>query len=217
MLPKASTVRRLFIVDCRHYAGVDLLFVLSCFLITRVLLRTRKSERYYKDFYTRRCLRTWPLHYSALLMMFVVAPFCIHAKRAYEDGLGNDAYGNTGGSIGICLPLAVGTAVAVADRRLLCLTADGSGMYTLQALWTMARGSPNVATVVFDNRDYAVLKREYSYFGIGTPRSPVGVSSNPAVRSDGCQHRYARKLLWSACCVVSSGKRYTTQLQAAFP
>jgi len=77
--------------------------------------------------------------------------------------------GNTGGSIGIALPLAVGAAVACPDRRVLCLTADGSAMYTLQALWTMAREGLNVTTVVFANHDYAVLKREFSYLGVGSP------------------------------------------------
>jgi acetolactate synthase-1/2/3 large subunit len=81
----------------------------------------------------------------------------------------HDWLGNTGGSIGIAMPLAVGAAVACPDRPVLCLTADGSGMYTLQALWTMAREGLNVTTVVFANRDYAVLKREFSYLGVGQP------------------------------------------------
>ena len=81
----------------------------------------------------------------------------------------HDWLGNTGGSIGIALPLAVGAAVACPNRRVLCLTADGSGMYTLQALWTMAREGLNVTTVVFANHDYAVLKREFSYLGVGNP------------------------------------------------
>jgi acetolactate synthase I/II/III large subunit len=81
----------------------------------------------------------------------------------------HDWLGNTGGSIGIALPLAVGAAVASPERRVLCLTADGSAMYTLQALWTMARESLNVTTVVFSNRDYAVLRREFSYLGVGNP------------------------------------------------
>jgi acetolactate synthase I/II/III large subunit len=76
---------------------------------------------------------------------------------------------NTGGSIGIAMPLAVGAAVACPDRRVLCLSADGSGMYTAQALWTMAREGLNVTTVVFANRSYAVLKREFSYLGVGDP------------------------------------------------
>ena len=81
----------------------------------------------------------------------------------------HDWLGNTGGSIGIALPLAVGAAVACPNRKVLCLSADGSGMYTLQALWTMAREGLHVTTVVFANRDYAVLKREFSYLGVGNP------------------------------------------------
>jgi acetolactate synthase I/II/III large subunit len=81
----------------------------------------------------------------------------------------HDWLGNTGGSIGIALPLAVGAAVACPARRVLCLTADGSSMYTLQALWSMAREGLNVTTVVFANRTYAVLQREYSGIGVGAP------------------------------------------------
>ena len=81
----------------------------------------------------------------------------------------HDWLGNTGGSIGIALPLAAGAAVACPNRKVLCLTADGSAMYTLQALWTMAREGLNVTTVVFANHDYAVLKREFSYLEAGDP------------------------------------------------
>jgi len=81
----------------------------------------------------------------------------------------HDWLGNTGGSIGIALPLAVGAAVACPEKRVLCLTADGSAMYTVQALWTMARENLKVTTVVFANREYAVLKREFSYLGVGEP------------------------------------------------
>ncbi|MGC2477402.1 MAG: acetolactate synthase large subunit [Candidatus Sulfotelmatobacter sp.] len=77
--------------------------------------------------------------------------------------------GNTGGSIGIAMPLAVGAAIASPERRVLCLSADGSGMYTLQALWTMAHEGLKITTVIFANRTYAVLKREFSYLGIGEP------------------------------------------------
>lgn len=81
----------------------------------------------------------------------------------------HDWLGNTGGSIGIALPLAVGASVACPERRVLCLTADGSAMYTVQALWTMARENLNVTIVVFANHEYAVLKREFSYLGVGEP------------------------------------------------
>lgn len=81
----------------------------------------------------------------------------------------HDFLTNTGGSIGIAMPLAVGAAVASRARRVLCLSADGSGMYTLQALWTMAREGLNVTTVILANNQYAVLKREFAGLGVGAP------------------------------------------------
>ena len=81
----------------------------------------------------------------------------------------HDWLGNPGGSIGAALPLAVGAAIACPDRRVLCLTADGSAMYTAQALWTMAREKLKITTVVFANRAYAVLRWEFSGLGVGAP------------------------------------------------
>lgn len=88
---------------------------------------------------------------------------------AAKGALPHDWLACTGGSIGIAMPQAVGAAVACPGRRILCLTADGSGMYTLQALWTMARENLNVTTVVFANREYSVLKREFASLGFGSP------------------------------------------------
>ena len=65
-----------------------------------------------------------------------------------------------GGSIGQGLPVAVGAAVACPERKVIALEADGSGMYTLQALWTMAREKLNVLTVIFANRRYRILDIE---------------------------------------------------------
>ena len=79
----------------------------------------------------------------------------------------------TGGSIGIGLPLAVGAAVARPDRKVLALEADGSAMYTAQALWTMAREGLDVTTVVLSNRSYAILNMELQRVGAtaGGPRA----------------------------------------------
>jgi acetolactate synthase-1/2/3 large subunit len=71
----------------------------------------------------------------------------------------------TGGAIGIGLPMATGAAVAAPDRPVLCLQADGSAMYTPQALWTQAREGLNVTTVVLANRSYAILNIELHRVG----------------------------------------------------
>jgi acetolactate synthase-1/2/3 large subunit len=71
----------------------------------------------------------------------------------------------TGGAIGIGIPLAVGAAVACPDRKVIGLQADGSGMYTVQALWTQARENLDIVTIVFANRKYAILQGEMRAVG----------------------------------------------------
>jgi acetolactate synthase I/II/III large subunit len=71
----------------------------------------------------------------------------------------------TGGAIGDGLPMAVGAAVACPDRPVLVLQADGSAMYTFQALWTMAREQLDVTVVLYDNASYAILQGELSRVG----------------------------------------------------
>jgi acetolactate synthase-1/2/3 large subunit len=51
----------------------------------------------------------------------------------------------------------------------LSLEADGSAMYTLQALWTQAREGLDVTTVIFNNGSYAILELEFSRVGAGGP------------------------------------------------
>ncbi|ETF02932.1 hypothetical protein W822_08865 [Advenella kashmirensis W13003] len=72
-----------------------------------------------------------------------------------------------GGAIGIGLPLATGAAIACPDRAVICLQADGSAMYTLQALWTQARENLHVITIIFSNRSYALLHQELAKVGAG--------------------------------------------------
>lgn len=71
----------------------------------------------------------------------------------------------TGGAIGQGLPNAVGAAIACPDRPVLALVGDGSAMYTIQSLWTMAREKLNVITIVFSNRSYAILNVELQRVG----------------------------------------------------
>jgi acetolactate synthase I/II/III large subunit len=75
----------------------------------------------------------------------------------------------TGGAIGQGLPVATGAAIACPDRKVLCLEADGSAMYTLQSLWTQAREGCDVTTVILNNRSYAILQLELSRVGAGDP------------------------------------------------
>jgi acetolactate synthase-1/2/3 large subunit len=74
-----------------------------------------------------------------------------------------------GGSIGFGLPTAIGAAIAAPSRKVLALEGDGSAMYTVQSLWTMAREGLDVTVVVFANRAYRILQGEYAGVGAGTP------------------------------------------------
>lgn len=75
----------------------------------------------------------------------------------------------TGGAIGQGLPLALGAAIACPDRKVLALQADGSGMYTVQALWSMVREQVDVTVVIMNNHSYAILAIELARVGAGQP------------------------------------------------
>lgn len=90
----------------------------------------------------------------------------------------------TGGAIGQGLPLAIGAAVACPDRKVLALEADGSGMYTVQALWTMVREALDITVMILNNGSYAILNIELSRVGVETP-GPTALSlldlTNPEI------------------------------------
>lgn len=76
----------------------------------------------------------------------------------------------TGGAIGQGLPLALGAAIACPERKTVALQADGSAMYTIQALWSMAREDVDVTVVLLNNQSYAILNIELERVGAaGTP------------------------------------------------
>lgn len=75
----------------------------------------------------------------------------------------------TGGAIGQGLPVAAGAAVACPGRKVIALQADGSAMYTIQALWTMAREALDVVTIILNNGSYAILNIELQRVGVAAP------------------------------------------------
>ncbi len=72
----------------------------------------------------------------------------------------------TGGSIGYGLPCAVGASLAAPDRPVINIEADGSAMYTVQALWTMARENLNVTTLICNNGGYNIIAVELERAGL---------------------------------------------------
>ncbi|HET8749003.1 MAG TPA: acetolactate synthase large subunit, partial [Ramlibacter sp.] len=79
-----------------------------------------------------------------------------------------------GGAIGAGLPVATGAALgAGGQRRVISLQADGSAMYSLQALWTQAREKLPCTTVLLNNRKYAILQGEYR--GVGATPGPTAL------------------------------------------
>lgn len=89
----------------------------------------------------------------------------------------------TGGAIGQGLPVAVGAAVACRGRPVLALQADGSAMYTIQSLWTMAREQLDVTVLILNNRSYSILELELGRVGAEDPgpkaKAQLDLSSPP--------------------------------------
>ena len=110
----------------------------------------------------------------------------------------------TGGAIGIGIPLAAGAAIACPDRKVISLQADGSGMYTVQGLWTQARENLDVVTIIFANRAYSILQGEMRAVGV----NDFGVNARRMLDLD------KPELDWCALAKgmgVESGRATTTQ------
>ena len=71
-----------------------------------------------------------------------------------------------GGSIGYGMPCAAGASFAAPDRPVINIQADGSAMYTIQALWTMARENLNVTTLICNNGGYNIIALELERAGL---------------------------------------------------
>lgn len=79
---------------------------------------------------------------------------------------GHTRVNNTGGSIGIALPLTIGVAMASPDRPVFTVSGDGSAMYQLQSLWTLARERSNATVLIMSNRGYRILHGELDHLGL---------------------------------------------------
>ena len=99
----------------------------------------------------------------------------LYASGATAGAEPHDWLTLTGGSIGQGLPVALGAALAAPDRHVVCLESDGSAMYTLQSLWTMARENLDVTVVLLNNRSYSILNLELSRVGASEP-GPTALS-----------------------------------------
>jgi acetolactate synthase-1/2/3 large subunit len=75
----------------------------------------------------------------------------------------------TGGAIGYGMPCALGAALACPDRPVINFQADGSAMYTVQALWSQAREGLNITTLLCSNRSYRTLLGELRMAGVEKP------------------------------------------------
>ncbi|WP_291476059.1 acetolactate synthase large subunit [Acidovorax sp.] len=95
---------------------------------------------------------------EAITSGLMLGPFTAGAPR-------HDLITLTGGAIGQGLPNAVGAAIACPERPVLALIGDGTSMYTIQALWTMAREQLNVVSIIFNNASYSVLNVELERVG----------------------------------------------------
>jgi len=99
----------------------------------------------------------------------IVCDEVITSTGFYEISAGSaphDYLQLTGGAIGGGIPMAAGAAVACPGRKVIALQADGSGLFTVQALWTIARERLDVTVVIFANRAYRILQNEMLRVGV---------------------------------------------------
>jgi benzoylformate decarboxylase len=93
--------------------------------------------------------------------------------KTFTFGGAGDYFSGRGGGIGQGIAGALGVAVAEPKRPILCLSGDGSAMYTIQSLWTAAHHDLPIVFVILANREYRVLKHNIDAY-----RARFDVKSN---------------------------------------
>jgi acetolactate synthase-1/2/3 large subunit len=120
----------------------------------------------------------------------------------------------TGGAIGWGLPASVGAALAAPERKVLCVEGDGSALYSIPALWTMAREKLDVTVLVIANRSYAILKHEYARVraeGMGPAAEAMMSIGNPDIDFAAAAQGFGMD-----ACRVETAEALTAALAAAF-
>ena len=100
--------------------------------------------------------------------------------KSFAFGGHGDYFCGRGGGIGQGIAGALGVKLATPDRPLVCLSGDGSAMYSIQTLWTAAHHRLPIVFVILANAEYRILKHNLDIY-----RKRFGVASNhPYVQMD---------------------------------
>lgn len=113
-----------------------------------------------------------------------------------ESAAPHDFLNLAGGAIGSMMAVSIGAGIACPDRKVVTLQGDGSAMYILQSLWTQARESVDVVTVIYANRGYRILSNELKRLGSIFRRCARSVDVRPAksvVGLGGVGQRHGRR------------------------
>ena len=97
--------------------------------------------------------------------------------HAFSFGGHGDYFCGRGGGIGQGIAGALGVKLAIPDRPMLCLSGDGSAMYSIQTLWTAAHRRLPIVFIILANREYRILKHNLDIY-----RKRFGVATNHPYR-----------------------------------
>jgi benzoylformate decarboxylase len=90
----------------------------------------------------------------------------IDLARTFDFDTPGSFFSGRGGGIGQGLAGALGVQVAMPGKPVLCISGDGSAMYSIQALWTAAHHELPIVFVILANREYRILKHNIDVYRV---------------------------------------------------